>query len=236
MTDIHTWDVTPKEAVEIQKKLQSKVKIKPFRGEIKYIAGADISMNLFSKDIYAGIMVMTFPECEFVEYRITKALTRFPYIPGLLSFREVPALLETWNKLLQKPDVLVVDGQGIAHPRRMGIASHIGVLLNVPTIGCAKSPLYGNFREPGKLPGASSIIYDSPKGEASKYNKKEVIGMALRTKKNANPIIISPGHKIDVEGSVEILKQCNRGYRLPEPTRQAHELVNRFRIGEIQER
>jgi deoxyribonuclease V len=230
---MHQWNVSPKEAIELQKKLQSEVRIEPLKKGIKYIAGADISLNRFSPEIFAGIIVFTFPEFEVVEHALVESKTDFPYIPGLLSFREVPALLQVWEKLNIKPNILMVDGQGIAHPRKIGIASHIGVLLDIPTIGVAKSPLYGIFKKPGDNAGSLSYIYDSPKGEASRYNREEVIGAALRSKERSKPLIISPGHKIDIEGSLDIVRQSLRGYRLPEPTRLAHQLVNQFRRGEI---
>jgi deoxyribonuclease V len=235
LTDELMWDVDPKKAIEIQNEIRSRVKIEPFRSDIKYIGGADVSLNMFSTDIYAGIIVLEQSTLEVVTYSVIKAKTTFPYIPGLLSFREVPALLEVWNKLKIKPDVLVVDGQGIAHPRKIGIASHIGVLLDLPTIGCAKSPLYGKFDEVGKTAGSLSYIHDSRNYEPIKYNKEEVIGVALRSKERSKPLIISPGHKTNVDDALEIVLKCLRGYRLPEPTRLAHELVNQFRKGEIQE-
>lgn len=234
-TEELTWDVDPKRAIEIQKKLRLKVTIQPFLGELNYIGGCDISLNMFSEDIYAGIIVLKYPELNVVTYSVLQAKTTFPYIPGLLSFREVPALLEVWQKLKIKPNVLMVDGQGIAHPRRIGIASHIGVLLDIPTIGCAKSPLYGNFVEPEKQAGSLSYIYDPRKTGQDKYNKEEVIGVALRSKERSKPLIISPGHKINLEQSLDITRKSLRGYRLPQPTKLAHELVNKFRKGEIKE-
>ncbi len=224
----HTWNVTPKEAIAIQKKLQSEVKIQKFNKEIKYIAGADISLNRFSKIIFAGIIVFKYPELIPVEHALLETETNFPYIPGLLSFREVPALLEVWKKIKQKPDVLIMDGQGIAHPRKLGIATHLGILLDVPTIGSAKSLLYGIYTEPDRKAGSMSYIYD-------KYNQTEAIGAALRTKDNVKPVIISPGHKIDLEQSLEIIRKCVKVHRIPEATRLAHELVNQFRKGELQE-
>ncbi len=222
----HSWNVTPKEAIEIQKQMREQVCIQPLKKKVKYIGGADISLNIFSKTIFAGIGVFTYPELDPVTYSVLQSETAFPYIPGLLSFREVPALVEVWNKLSRKPDVLVVDGQGIAHPRRLGIATHIGILLDIPTIGCAKSPLYGVYEEPDKKAGSVSYIYD-------KYNTQEIIGAALRTKDNVKPVIVSPGHKITLDESLVILKETSRGYRIPELTRRAHELVNQLRRGEI---
>jgi deoxyribonuclease V len=230
------WGVTPKQAIEIQKDLQSHVVIKPYTGQLKRIAGADISLNLFSDIAYAGIAVFSFPDLAPISHALVKTKIKFPYIPGLLSFREIPALLEVWEKLLKKsktkpnsiPDVIVVDGQGIAHPRSLGIATHFGMLINMPTIGSAKSVLYGEFEEPKKEAGSLSYMHDP-------RNKEHIIGVALRTKNRAKPVIISPGYNINLEQSLDIIKRCVRGYRIPEPIRLTHELVNKFRRGEITE-
>jgi deoxyribonuclease V len=219
----HDWRVSPKDAIKIQKELAKKVEIIPLEKEINYIAGADVSLNLFSTTMYAGIEVFTFPEMIPVTHALVKTETTFPYIPGLLSFREIPALLECWEKLSLKPDLVVVDGQGIAHPRRIGIASHFGVLANVPTIGCAKNILTGNYTEPALTRGSFSHIID----------KEEVIGAAVRTKDRVKPVFISPGHLITLDQSLSLIKQVTQKHRLPEPTRLAHLLVNRFRLGEI---
>ncbi|MBX4189384.1 deoxyribonuclease V [Candidatus Parcubacteria bacterium] len=214
------WDVSPKEAIEIQKELREEVVLAPLKKKIKTIGGADVSLNLYGKDLYAGIIVLSYPALELIEEATVKVETKFPYIPGLLSFREIPGLLKCWEKLSIKPDVLIVDGQGIAHPRRLGLATHFGVLAHVPTIGCAKSVLYGKFVEPTAVGQANEII-DPKTGE--------VIGVALKSKERSNPLIISPGHLVTVADSVEIVKGTLRGYRLPEPTRRAHLLVNAFR-------
>lgn len=225
----HEWNVTPKEAIEIQKKLQSKLKITPLQKGIRTIAGADVSLNLYEETIYAGIIVLSYPDLVPITHAVLKSSTKFPYIPGLLSFREIPALMECFDKLKEKggmPDVIMVDGQGIAHPRLLGIAAHFGVLADIPTLGCAKSVLYGKFTIPEEVGAANPII--DPKTD-------EAIGTALKSKLRANPLIISPGHLMSVEDSLRITKSCLRGYRLPEPTRLAHELVNRFRRGEVAE-
>lgn len=220
------WDVSPREAIEIQKSLRDQVKIVPLEKEIKTIGGADVSLNRFSSTLYAGIIVLSYPELETIEYKTIKIETTFPYIPGLLSFREIPGLLKVWESLTVKPDIVMVDGQGIAHPRRLGIATHFGILADVPTIGCAKSVLTGIFDMPANEPGSIEKIYDK--------TTHEVIGTALRSKKNSNPLIISPGHRVSVDQAHDIVQKTLRGYRLPEPTRQAHLLVNRFRKGEVE--
>lgn len=226
MNTEHSWDVTPTEAVQLQYTLKEKVRIEPLKKSIRVIAGVDVSLNMFEKDIYAGVVLLSYPDMTVIGHSVVKGRTEFPYIPGLLSFREIPALLECFAKLPQLPDLVMVDGQGIAHPRHFGIASHLGVLLDAPTIGCGKSRLYGQFVEP-IVPGESTAITDPKTGE--------LLGMALKSKTRSNPLIISPGHKVSIAQALEIAKTCLRGYRLPEPTRQAHLLVNAFRKGEITE-
>lgn len=228
---VHDWDVTPKEAIEIQKLLEQKVRTEPFDRRtskaIRTIAGADVSLNLYESDIYAGIVVLSYPELIPIGRALVKSRTTFPYVPGLLSFREVPALMECFE-LLQKqgltPDMVMVDGQGIAHPRRLGIATHFGILADVPTIGCAKSPLFGAYKEPTETGGAEDII-DPRTGEK--------IGRAFKSKDRSRPLIVSPGHMVSIEEALEIVKNCIKGYRLPEPTRLAHSITNQFRRGEI---
>lgn len=215
------WNVTPKEAVEFQKKLREQIKLVPLKKEIKYIAGADVSMNLFSVDGFAGFVTLTYPELEVMDHSVVKEKINFPYIPGLLSFREIPMLLNAWEKLKKKPDLIIVDGVGIAHPRRTGIATHLGIVLGVPTIGVSKSVLTGEYKEPHDEPGSISYMYDK--------NTNEVIGTALRTKKGVKPVFISPGHLITLEESIHIVKSCIRKHRVPETTRMAHNAVNEYR-------
>jgi deoxyribonuclease V len=213
------------EATIIQNELRSKVDITERQLQLTTIGGADISLNLYSTTIYAGIIVLSFPELKPIACSLIKAETRFPYVPGYLAFREVPALVRVWEQLSQKPDVLVVDGHGIAHPRRMGIAAHFGTVTGQPSMGCAKKILFGKFEEPKLELGSSSPI----------YNKEEQIGFTFRSKAKVAPVFISPGHLVGMQNSLEIIKQCIGKYRIPEPTRLAHELVNRFRRGEISE-
>lgn len=215
-----SFDVDPKEAIEIQKKLKEQVSLVSLKKPIKTIAGADVSLNMFGKDLYAGIVVFSYPDLKLIEKSFVKMEASFPYIPGLLSFREIPALLSCWQKLKKKPDLVMVDGQGIAHPRHLGIATHFGILVNTPTIGVAKSRLYGIYKEPIEV-GSYSDIMD-PKD-------KSKLGVALKSKKNSSPLIISPGNLITVKESLEITRNCLKGYRIPEPTREAHIEVNNFR-------
>lgn len=213
------------EATLIQNNLRDSIIIRPRDFPIKVIAGADISFNKFSTTVYAGVVLLRFPELVPVGYCLVKKEVLFPYVPGYLAFREVPVLMDAWDKLPVKPDLLVADGHGIAHPRRMGIASHFGVLTQTPTIGCAKKVLCGQYEEPALTAGSSSSL----------VFKDEVVGIALRTKNSVKPVFVSPGHLIDVPGAVDIIKQCVGRYRIPEPTRMAHNMVNMFRKGEVPE-
>lgn len=213
------------EAVKIQNELREKQQTAECDLHINIIGGADISLNLYSTTVYAGIILLSFPALKPLSYSLIKAETRFPYIPGFLAFREVPALLKVWEQLSVKPDVLIVDGHGIAHPRRMGIAAHFGTLTGQPSMGCAKKILFGKFEEPSLQQHSYSPIFD----------KQEHIGYAYRSKAKVKPVFISPGYLLGMENSLQIIKQCTRKYRIPEPTRLAHELVNKFRKGELTE-
>jgi deoxyribonuclease V len=221
---LHEWEMTPKEAVELQKKLRERVRLEPLKRPVETIAGADISFNKFSPVVYAGLVVMRLPSLEVVEEVGVVSETRFPYVPGLLSFRESPSVLEAWSKLKTEPDAVMFDGQGIAHPRRVGIASHVGLILNRPTLGCAKSVLVGKYEEPAPERGDWTELVDPKNGET--------VGAALRTKTRTQPIFVSPGHLIDLEGAVQLTLAADGGYRQPEPTRRAHLLVNALRRGE----
>ncbi|HEX8650047.1 MAG TPA: deoxyribonuclease V [Pyrinomonadaceae bacterium] len=221
---LHDWKMTPREAVELQKSLREGVRLRPLAKRIETIAGADISFNKFSSTVYAGLVVLRLPRLEVVEEVGVVSETSFPYVPGLLSFRETPSVLEAWSKLKTEPDAVMFDGQGIAHPRRVGIASHVGLLIERPTLGCAKSVLVGKYQEPETERGNWTELVD----------KGEVVGAALRTKNNVQPIFVSPGHLIDLEGAIRLTLECDGGYRQPEPTRRAHLLVNALRRGEYQ--
>ena len=221
---LHEWNLSPREAVELQKTLRERVRLVPHKGEIETVAGADISFNKYSPVLYAGIVVLKLPSLEVLEEVGVVSETKFPYVPGLLSFREAPPVLEAWAKLKCEPHAVMFDGQGIAHPRRVGIASHVGLLLNRPTLGCAKSVLVGKFEEPDEERGSWQPLVD-PKNQ-------ETIGAALRTKTRVQPIYVSPGHLIDLAGAIELTLRADGGYRQPEPTRRAHLLVNALRRGE----
>lgn len=222
--EIHNWDLQPREAIELQNILREKVRIQPLARAVETIAGADISFNKFSETVYAGIVVLRLPSLEVVEEVGVVSETRFPYVPGLLSFRESPSVLEAWSQLKIEPDAVMFDGQGIAHPRRIGIASHVGLLINRPTFGCAKSVLVGRYDEPPEERGNWTPLID----------RGETVGAALRTKTRVQPIFVSPGHMIDLTSAIDLTLRCDKGLRQPEPTRRAHLLVNALRRGEQQ--
>lgn len=222
INELHSWEVTPQEAVHIQQELTSRIRLEALPPAIHLVAGADVSYNTGSARFYAGVVVLKFPELSLVEESVAIGNVSFPYIPGLLSFREAPILLQAFRKLSSQPDVILFDGQGIAHPRGIGIASHIGVFLDCPSIGCAKHKLTG--------------IYDAktlPKTAGSftplQIKSGRMIGAVVRTKNNTHPVFVSPGFKADIATSVEFVLKCCQGYKLPEPTRLAHNLVNRVR-------
>jgi deoxyribonuclease V len=216
---LHRWDVSYEEAVRIQKKLREKLVFSPLEQEVSLIAGADISFSRKDPRLFAGVVVMKIPEMEIVEQEWTVAEPLFPYVPGFLAFREVPPLCEVFRKLKTKPDAVICDGQGFAHPRGMGLACHLGLFLDLPTVGCAKSRLVGEFSPPANERFAQSAL---------EYHG-ETVGAVLRTRENVKPVYVSPGHRIDIEGSVELVTRCVSHYRLSEPIRQAHWLVNRIR-------
>jgi deoxyribonuclease V len=219
---LHRWDLTPDEAVALQRELAGRVVTGPPLPSCELIAGADVSYNKGSSTFYAGIVVLRTADLGVVERCGAVAEGPFPYIPGLLSFREAPALLEAFAKVKSQPDAVMVDGQGIAHPRRLGIASHLGLWLDVPCIGCAKSLLTGRYEEPARKAGSTSPLR---KGD-------ELLGEVVRTKDNVKPLFVSVGHRIDLGSAVRwVLATCH-GYRLPEPTRRAHLFVNELRLGE----
>ena len=219
----HSWSVTPKKAIEIQEQLAGFVRQERFPGVVRYVAGADLSIfrsktsQNFERYI-AGIVVWDKNEGVIVETQTSSGTITYPYVPGLLSFREVPAILQTLKKLKQVPDLLMCDGQGFAHPRRFGLACHLGVLLDFPTIGCAKSRLCGTHGEVDTERGSQVPLVD----------KKEIIGAVVRTRTGVKPVFVSVGNKTDLPTAVETVLSCTAGYRLPEPTGQAHKLVVRL--------
>ena len=211
---LHPWNVTPEEARRIQNELRSQVVKTDRFGEINTVAGVDIGLK---KDIArASVVVLSFPDLQVVDSVVTESPVRFPYIPGLLSFREIPPLLTAFTELQTEPDLVIVDGQGIAHPRRFGLASHLGLILDKPTIGCAKSRLTGQFEAPAPEQGTYTDLMD----------KGEVIGVAVRTRENVQVVYVSIGHRISLDSARTFTLACCRGYRLPETTRHAHKAAS----------
>jgi deoxyribonuclease V len=212
----HSWQVTTAEAKAIQLELAGEVSRAGSVKAPRFIAGADISVNRFKKTGRAAVVVLSYPELEIVEVQTVTGDVTFPYVPGLLSFREMPLILPALEKLKVTPDLVIMDGQGFAHPRRIGIACHLGLFLGIPTIGCAKSRLVGTYKEPGSKPGKWSVLLDD----------LDVIGAVVRTKLNVKPVYVSPGHMITLNSAIDWILACCRGYRLPEPTRLAHLAAN----------
>jgi deoxyribonuclease V len=208
------WSGNIAEARAIQDEMRHKVKLEDDFPPIKLIAGIDVSYNIKQNLTRAFIVLMLLETLKPLSSVKAELPTTFPYVPGFLSFREIPAILEALKLLPEKPDLFMVDGQGIAHPRRMGIAAHLGVLMDMPAIGVAKSRLNGKYDELGLEKGASSILWD----------KKERIGTVLRSKDNILPLFISPGHRVSHDTALALTNQCLTRYRLPEPTRIADKL------------
>jgi deoxyribonuclease V len=216
ITPLHRWDLTPEEAIALQLKLAGRVIHEDRLGEVHAVAGVDMAINEEHNTVQAAVVLLKYPEMELIEQHIYEEKMRMPYIPGLLSFREAPAVLGAFQKLRHKADLVMADGQGIAHPRRIGIASHLGLWLNLPTIGCAKSILIGKYDEEklGKEVGNwLPLVY-----------KGEILGAAVRTRTNVSPMYISLGHMISLETSIKYVLACGKGYRLPETTRLADKL------------
>jgi deoxyribonuclease V len=218
---LHEWDLSYKEAIEIQRRLASQVRFTAMKKRPRIIAGLDCAFSKDGKYIFAAAVVIKLPGFEVIETTTAARKVNFPYIPGLLSFREAPVCIDAIEKLKNTPDVFIIDGQGIAHPRRFGIACHIGVLVDKPTVGCAKSRLIGTFEEPESKKGNFSSLVDSD----------EKIGAVLRTRTDVKPVYVSVGHRCTPEDAIRIILECTTRYRLPEPSRLAHQLVGRIKHG-----
>lgn len=216
---LHRWNVPPAEATRIQQVLRRRLNVKDYRGAIDTVAGVDVSYDKHSSTVYAVVIVIHLKDRQILETVTAVSQATFPYIPGLLSFREAPAVLKAFKRLHHPPDCLLCDGQGIAHPRRFGLACHLGLLLDLPSIGCAKSLLVGKYREPAQHRGSSQILYD----------KGEQVGIILRTRDGVEPVYVSPGYRMSFDRARKVVLRASGGYRLPEPTRQAHLLVNALR-------
>lgn len=214
--NLEKWDVGDlncHQAIELQKNLADRVSKDGLTNNIHYIAGFDVSVSRAGESTAAAV-VLSYPNLNLVEKSKTKGRPSFPYVPGLLSFREIPLVLDVCEKLKSTPDLVLVDGQGIAHPRHFGLAAHLGLLLDVPTIGCAKSHLFGEYQDPAPVAGSYTYMAD-PRNNLT-------LGAVLRTKTAVKPLFVSVGHKITLSSCIEWVLQCCKGYRLPEPTRLAH--------------
>jgi deoxyribonuclease V len=215
MKPFHNWKLTPEEAIQAQRELRGHIELSwDEKRTVNTVGGVD--MGITGELARCAIVVLRFPELTPIEGVTATVPLIFPYIPGLLAFREGPAVIAAWDKLTTKPGLMMFDGQGIAHPRGIGIASHIGILLEKPSIGVAKSRLYGRHEPVGPQRGDRAVLHD---------NRGNVLGSVLRTKERTNPLYISPGHLIDVEHAVEFVMECCTSYRLPEPTRWAHKVA-----------
>jgi deoxyribonuclease V len=212
---LHRWSVSPARAREIQERLRSRVRVRPLRRRIETVAGADIAIGRESGRAYAAVAVLSYPELKLLEARTHTRPLSFPYVPGLLSFREAPAVLALLRRLRRAPDALICDGQGIAHPLRLGLASHLGIWLNIPTIGCAKSRLVGEHGPVGTERSSRAALTLGG----------DIVGAVLRTRTDVMPVYVSPGHLIDIEAACDIVLNCCTQYRLPEPIRAAHRLA-----------
>lgn len=214
------WDVPVSEAREIQNHLRVRLDLSPLdSGAVRAVAGADVSFNRGSNVMYAAFVVLKFPSLELLDRAGITTEAVFPYIPGLLSFREIPPLLEAWDRLATKPDALIADGHGYAHPRRFGFACHLGMALGIPTAGCAKSILVGAHEAPGNHRGDRTPLVDNG----------EEIGAALRTRPGVKPVYVSIGDHITLDSAVDLVLRCTRATRVPETTRHAHQFVNELR-------
>ena len=217
---LHSWDLEAAEARAVQARLAAEVvEETPAGFQPRMVAAADISADRFSSVLFAAVVVMSFPEMETIEVRTVVTEAVFPYVPGLLSFRELPALEKAFGELEEEPDLVLLDGHGRAHPRRLGLACHAGLLLGKPAVGVAKSVLVGKYEAPGRDRGCFSPLVD----------EGETVGVALRTRTGVKPVFVSIGHMIDLEAAREIVVACAAGRRLPEPSRAAHEAANRAR-------
>ena len=221
----HSWDVSPQEAIQIQNEIRAKVIRHGRLGRVRFVAGADVAFDNPSQTAFAGVVILELPELRIVETRVERSPITFPYIPGLLSFRETPPLLKVFSKIRHEPEVIFIDGHGWSHPRSAGLACHIGILLNRPVIGCAKSVLVGSYEIPAAKRSSVSNLYNAA---------GHVIGAVLRTRAHVKPVFISTGHRVGLKEAIRLTLACGKGYRIPEPTRQADLLVEKAKRETLQ--
>ncbi|HUX11341.1 MAG TPA: deoxyribonuclease V [Terriglobia bacterium] len=213
------WKLSPREAVRLQERLRERVTLEDGFQSIRYVAGADIAFDPETQVAFAGVIVYRFPELEEVERRMARRKLQFPYVPGLLSFRESPILIAAFARLKTEPDLILIDGHGRAHPRLFGLACHIGVLFDKPAIGCAKSLLVGEAGEPAAKAGSSAPL----------EFRGERVGVVLRTRDHTRPIYVTQGHRVSLRTAVKLVRRCLDGYRIPKPTREADRYVRDLR-------
>lgn len=218
--ELHPWPGDGREAIALQRDLAARLSLRCEGGlQLRTVAGGDVSHALHGHRLFAAVVVLSWPDLQPLATASAEAEAQFPYIPGLLSFRELPVLLDAFRRLPLRPDLVLVDGHGVAHPRRLGLASHLGLWLDLPTIGCAKNRLCGEHGPPGRCKGDHvPLLVDG-----------EEVGALLTTRANIKPLYISPGHKIDLASAIPMVLSCTSRYRLPEPTRSAHQLSNQLR-------
>jgi len=216
---LHRWEVTPAEAATLQQELRARLRLQPEPGPVTRVAGVDVSFR--AGRARAAVVVLSWPALEPLDQAWAEVPAAFPYIPGYLSFREGPAVLAAFERLTLWPDLVIFDGQGTAHPRRLGLACHLGLFLDLPSIGCAKSRLCGTHDPPGPARGDWAPLYD----------EGEVIGAALRSRPGTRPLYVSPGHRVDLPTAIGRVLDCCAGYRLPETTRRAHRLAGEGGVG-----
>lgn len=216
----HRWRVTPAQAVAIQKRLAGSVSQTPLPGPVSLVAGIDVSYTPDGDRSIAAVVLWDMKMGAILEQRYRSQELVFPYIPGLLSFREIPVVLKALRSLENRPDILLCDGQGLAHPRGMGLACHLGVVTDMPAVGCAKSRLTGRYEEPGRMRGEKTPLW----GDEGKP-----IGMVVRTRTDVKPVFVSVGHRVSLTDAVDLVLTCGGGYRIPEPGRLAHQAVTKAR-------
>ena len=220
IAELHRWPTTSAAAIELQKELSPRIRLLPVGEPFELFGGADVAFSPGGRQVVAGVVVWNISTGQVVEQRVARVICRLPYIPGLLSFRELPGVLAAMRKLQAVPQVMLCDAQGLAHPRRFGLACHLGLWLGLPTIGCAKSRLCGEYCEPGSEQGCQSDL----------QHKGDLVGAVVRTRANVKPLFVSPGHLCDRESAIRLTLAAVTRYRLPEPTRLAHQLVSQARM------
>ena len=213
MKPLHSWNVSVEEAIQIQETLKDRIILKKPFSKVRTVGGGDVAYSINGNLLFGAIVVLSYPEMKPIDAAMARGEISFPYIPGLFSFREGPILIKTFQKLRVKPDVMIFDGQGIAHPRGFGLASHLGLWMDLPSIGCAKTPLLSEFIPPGPSKGNFQLI----------QREGKEVGAVLRTKDNVKPLFISPGHRIDLQTTIHLILESCRGFRFPEPLRKAHQ-------------